>query len=489
MKKRLLSLALLVCMLLATACTGTADPVDTNDASVDTSAVSSADEESTEKPDVPDDLYYDGRSFRILCTLDAWYGPADLDEFELDKSADVLSQAHYKRNTMIEERFGIDLEIYYTAEQTVDDVAIASVSAMSDDYDLVADVADWHRGAVYEGIYMPVNDLPYVDLDKPWWNKAYIESVSVNPANPYILFGPINGNGLQRTICGFFNIDLLTKTHGMTEQDMYDLVLDGEWTIDKMIEMCKGIYSDENGNTKPDDQDIYGFSHWNYWQVNFMAHSSGLKFTERDEDGYPVLALNNERSIALADKLLTLFNNEDTYNHADNHGAVDFFATGHSLFHINRFFISEWNEMRENPNINYGIIPAPKFDESIDNYYSAVANNGQWQMVPITEPDPEFASAIIEYLAYYGQEYIIPAYYDISLKFKYVRGDVDGASKMLDLITSNMYTDFIGVNTVGGLENIFTEICRQGQNNFSSKYAMRESGANYRLKEYIQTLG
>ena len=472
MKLRLMTLALAGCMLFCTACTGTTT-TNGND-TVDPSTVTEPSGGGIQ-PDIPRELRYDGRTFRVLATPDAYYGPVINEDFELENNADVLRQALYNRLLDVENRFGITMELNYGVEHEILSASRSSVNSQSDDYDLV--------------VYVSVNDLPYVDLEKPWWNKAYIESVSINPDNPYILFGAINHNGLQRSICTFFNMDLLEERKGMTAEDMYDLVLEGGWTLDKLLEFSSDMYYDENGNTVSDEGDLFGFVTNNLYQVELIAYSSGLKFTDRDDDGYPVLALNNERTISLADKLLKLFvNNPSTYRHPDNVGHVTLFGEGRAAFLVNRFFMAEWGQIRDSE-VNYGIIPAPKLDESVKNYCTAIASNTQWQMVPITEPDLEFTSAIIEYLSYYGYEQVIPAYYDITLKFKYTRGDLDGASKMLDLIVDSSYTDFMYVNDLGGMQSIFRQVVNAGQNNFASKYAEQEMVANMKLKSYIEALG
>lgn len=481
--KKLLTLAILFCMVLASACSEQTGPVttDTAEAAVDTAEV----DEIGITPDIPADLRYDGKTFRILATPDANYGPV-LEDFELDKNADVLQQALYNRLIDTEDRFGISVELNYGVEREIINVSRSAINAGSDEFDMVADVAMWHRDAVYEGLYLPVSELTYVDLDKPWWGKSYIESVSVNSEKPYILFGSINLKSIERSVCTLFNIDMMRDVKGISEQEMYDMVLDDKWTLDKMIELVKDTYNDENGNTVADEGDVYGYAHTDGGQINWLAFSSGLSFTSRDENGYPVLTLNNERSVALTDKLIRLFKGEDAFSDPNQSVGVEVFSSGHALFYVNRFICLGW--LRDS-NVNYGILPPPKYDETIEEYYVAVAENTQWQMVPVTEPDPEFASAVIEYLAYAGHKDVIPAYYDITVKFKYTRGDLEGASQMLDIIMANQRNDFMSVNTLGGMESIFYEVVKSGNNTFSSRYASLESGAKYRLRQYASDLG
>lgn len=484
MKKRFLTLAILVGMVLATACTGQNTPVSTDTAdTVDTATV----EEAKITPDIPADLRFDGRSWRVLLTYDAPFGPV-LEDFVLEESADVFTQALYNRIIKTEERFGIDIEFdYLNGPNECAPIAQQSILSGNDDYDLVVDTAIWHLGLIYDGLYTPVNDLPYTDLEKPWWNKEYIESVSVNPNNPYILFGSISQKAIERSCCTFVNTDLLEERKDMTADELYEMVLDGKWTLDRMIELNKDSYDDANGNTVKDDADYHGFIH-DYFYSDYMVFSCGVEFTSRDEDGYPVLNMNNERTVEFCDKLISLFHSPDSYNGRSQNESIATFASGHALFYNNRIFTCVWGEMRDT-NMNYAIIPNPKFDETVEDYYTHVAANTQWHMVPVTHTDLEFTSAVTEYFAYLGYEEVIPAYYDITVKFKYTRGDLDNASRMLDIITETQRTDFMSVNTLNGMEKVVSEIVKSGQNNFSSLYAQRLSTANYYLNKYINALG
>lgn len=477
---------LLLASLLLCACSEAA-PKDNTPQTQDTAQTSETAVTQEESPDIPSDLRFDGTYFRILSTTGNYLGQ-NVADFDIENKADALNQALYDRLVSVEDRFGITFDIQYHNSRDIEGLARQSINAASDDYDMVWGVSSYVQSTVYEGLYMQIADLPYIDLDRPWWNKKYIESVSVDSDSPCILFGPINWNAVERSVCTFFNIDMMQTVKGLSEQDVYDLVLEGKWTLDKLTELSKDVYIDENGNTRQDAEDTYGFIHHGFWQVDFMAYASGLRFTERDEDGYPVLALNNDRSVELTEKLLTLFIKTDgVFNPQDNELHVTMFGAGQSLFLLNRFFICSWDHIRKQ-DVNYGIIPTPKLDETIDNYYSPVERLVQWCMIPKTVSDPEMVSAVTEQMAYEGYNRVLPAYYETTLKFKYTRGDLDGASQMLDIITENQYTDFMGANTLGGMEQIFKTVVKSGSNSFASTYASYERSANAYIQKYVSAL-
>lgn len=76
-----------------------------------------------------------------------------------------------------------------------------------------------------------------------------------------------------------------------------------------------------------------------------------------------------------------------------------------------------------------------------------------------------------------------------TLKLKYTRGDdLDTASRMIDIITENQYTDFLGANALGGMEQIFTQVVKSGQNTFASTYASLEGVANATIQQFVEAL-
>ena len=130
MKLRLMTLALAGCMLFCTACTGTTT-TNGND-TVDPSTVTEP-ADSGIQPDIPKELRYDGRVFRVLATPDAYYGPVINEDFELENNADVLRQALYNRLLDVENRFGITMELNYGVEHEILSASRSSVNSQSDD--------------------------------------------------------------------------------------------------------------------------------------------------------------------------------------------------------------------------------------------------------------------------------------------------------------------------------------------------------------------
>lgn len=476
---RKISMLLALLMLSATAC-GTSDkPVDDSYGSVSDNVSDSITEDTEATLELPSDLSSDYNTIAIL-TAEGILASVD----ELAEDSDLLTQAMFNRTLAVEEKLGIELT--FTPVNPWGDtqkLARQSVNSGSDDYQLIFTCAQHMVNLVNEGLFLPVSELPYVDLEKPWWNKEYIESVSILPDDPYILFGDITYNMLQRTTCVYFNINLLEEKLNMKPEELYDIVRNGEWTLDKFTEIVSIVYEDANGNTKNDADDIHGFVTFNSTTMNWIAFSAGLEFTSRDDDGYPVINVNNETCYQLAEKLYNLqFGTESVINVPDNGGHIGKFTGGKSLFLINRFVAAGWGirDMQD----DFGILPMPKYDESVDGYHSAVEVLVQWGAVPVTVADPEFVSAAAEALSYYSRELTTPAYYETTLKLKMTRDD--SSMEMIDMIMDGRHTDFLLINNLEGLGNIFARVFTDGQNNFASNYASYEAAAQTKLQQLIQ---
>ncbi|MBQ8551635.1 MAG: hypothetical protein IJ428_02345 [Clostridia bacterium] len=481
--KRILSSVLLLSMLAAV--TASCAKGDTDDAqTTDTQAAVETEAADPAKTfELEEGLDYNETTLVVLTAEGIVHG---IDSSE-EGGGNVIKQAVYDQFRATEERLNVKFEyIDVNPFAQLSGLVSQSINAQSDDYQLVFGVASNIIGLVNEGYFLSVNELPHVNLDKVWWNRGYIESVSINSDNPYILFGDISYNMIERTCAMFFNKRMMEELNDLTDTDIYDIVLNGEWTLDKFTELAVGIYRDDNGNTQNDIDDIHAVTISGAREFEFMAFSAGLRYTDRDEDGYPVLNLYTDSAITLTDKLLSVLRSEDTYLEGGNNNYADLkFAGGKALFMPSRLFLAGWGSLREMSD-DFGIIPMPKLDETVDGYYSTVGNAVEWGVVPVTVADPTMISAVAESLAYEGYERLTPVYYENSLKLKYTRGDADTESRILDLITQSARTDFIYLNKLGGIGNIFATAFNTNQNNFSSTYAAMEPAALQTLADMIE---
>ena len=96
--------------------------------------------------------------------------------------------------------------------------------------------------------------------------------------------------------------------------------------------------------------------------------------------------------------------------------------------------------MRES-DTEFGILPLPKYDESQTGYYTTSRDGRSMFVIPVDVKDADFAGLITEALAVASNKYVVPAYYDVTLKTKTARDDE--SSEMLDIIRDGFRLEFV----------------------------------------------
>jgi len=530
MKKRILSVILLLCMLVTVSCSGgeaevleqtSETPEATSDiveAESDTGAAENgtaeltydgadtqsptetepvSDEPSVEPsveptvddgksyyaPTIPDDLRFEGGEISIL-GMERLVEGANGTE---DVSVSAISQALYERNKRCEERFGV--EIKFTNCQTdwatfIPNAVRNSVQSGSHEYDVVFATQAVQLPLINNGYYLPISEYDHwIDLDKPWWNKGYTESLALNENELYALFGHLTYSHAERTTAVFANVTKLSEYHGITADDLFKLVLDGEWTLDKFTELVNLGYRDLNNNSLVDNGDMFGLSE--SLGKDFAAYGAGISFTKRDEDGYPVLDVNNERVSGLIDKLVALFNSKNVID-LGNMEHLNYFGDGNALFLCNRLFVAGWAQLREMED-DYVILPYPKLDENVDGYHSVVESNVQIGCVTnmVRDSDIEMISAVLEQMCYDGYRSVTPMYLEELTNEFEDKSYADKQDEIIDMIIKGARTDFLYANDVGGLKNVFSDCVKAGKNNLATYYDSKREAAHNALQRLV----
>ena len=103
------------------------------------------------------------------------------------------------------------------------------------------------------------------------------------------------------------------------------------------------------------------------------------------------------------------------------------------------FGVGEAANLRDSE-VDFGIIPYPKWDEAQDGYYTHVDAMNGMLCFPINAPDYERTGIIVEALAAESWKQVMPVYYDRALGEKYFRDDI--SIEMMDIIMNGIVYDF-----------------------------------------------
>lgn len=278
------------------------------------------------------------------------------------------------------------------------------------------------------------------------------------------------------TYCFLFNKQVINNYH---LDNPYELVKSNQWTYDKMYEMADAVDGDINGNGKKDVGDSFGIIIW-HDSVNGMLHASGGRYATIEDDGTISLSLYTERNIDVFTEWLNVNKGTIGYSLGGTDQEVhDIFITNRALFYTRYLKAVSWFRDME---ADFGILPYPKWDDTQESFCNSMHTWGNsYICLPLTAEDPARAGAIIESLAYYGQKYITPAYYETTLKGKYFRDDE--SAEMLDIIFKSRFFDIGACYQIGDLNREVIRMMEREDTNFTSMYAKYEQAAEAQLKE------
>jgi hypothetical protein len=282
-----------------------------------------------------------------------------------------------------------------------------------------------------DGYLQDLLTTDYIDLDKPWWGQRLREQTTVN-GKLYFATGDISNQLLYNMVVVFFNKQILSDYN---LESPYALVDDHKWTIDKMAEMCKGIYTDLNANGEADGEDRAGFSTSPVYTDAYWF-SAGLNYTEIGADGIPVISddIQSQKASDLVDKLQNYFHNSG-YDLSTK--GVGSFKNGTVLFHPDELLMAAY-EYRD-VTFEYGVVPIPTYSEE-DEFSTTASFTYTLYGIPTDVRDASMSSAVMEAMAYEGWKTVTPAVFETAMKVKYT-SDNDSI-RMLDLIRSSMNFDF-----------------------------------------------
>lgn len=453
MKKRILSLILALLMIAPAMASCSESEVqkqneaETAGTSGDTAPSDSAAEETEEtrpyyESRIPEGLDYDGYDIKFL----SGYEQDSLLDLEDENTGDVVVDAYWRRNEVLKDKLNVTLSLPQQADHlTFVSKAQQAVAAGTNDYQVFTGHTRHHATIAASGYLMNLNNvgaMEYIDLSQPYWNESFMNNVNYQD-NLFWLGGDMTHNVLSYIYCVFVNAALLEDHH--TGMNIYDLVFEGKWTLDKLSELSEGVYRDLNGNGQRDDTDQYAVIQQEGHTLNGMFFAAGVEFTGFNEEGEYAIILNSEHTVNLFEKLHTMFcvnENNALYSNADfNTKSTELFTQDRLLFCPQMFQFAGTDGVRE-METDFYVIPMPKYDESQENYRAI-----QWDGVPVygvptslPEDMIPMVSIFLESCCAVTSELVLPAYYDVALKNKYSRDPV--AAQMMDIIKSNVTSDF-----------------------------------------------
>ncbi len=436
---RILSMFLVLILLMSfAACTKAPDAPAKTDPAETTAATEPAEtEDLTLKDNLPEETFNNE-------AIAIWSGHNLYNSYfnpDPDKEGDVMCEATNKRNAAVEERFDVVLDWKVGAEGDKNNgarlTAMQSSILAGDRIDLVTHISTYLTPRMTAGCFVNLANNEILDLEKPWYFDFVTDNLRVND-RLYGVSSWFDFNTINRSTVLFYNMDM---AEDYNVGDLYQMVYDGTWTYDKLMEICESVGSDVNQDGKYDDEDRYGLAgKQDRWFQ--QAYTTGYTFVTTNEDGTLTVTEMDDRLIGAFDTVQKIFSANwyqsfYTYGETRRDGAIMKEGFNNDRIMFMMLMLQETGNQVLRDGGKFGLLPTPKFTDDME-YGSATLP--AISCVPVTAGNVRTNSIVLEALAAESYKTMRPAYFDVALSYKYVN---DATSRdMLDIALSNLYCDF-----------------------------------------------
>ncbi len=385
-----------------------------------------------------------------------------------EETGDDLNDAVFFRNALVEQHTGVDLEFVASArtsngtdQQAETNQIRTLIQAGDTTYDAYLHVQ--HTGMptlIEEGMFLNWNEIPYIEIDNPWWYSNVQRDICFGD-KIFCMTGDYNYRSFANSECLIFNKTLCDE---LELEYPYQMVFDGTWTHDKFLGYIKAAGKDLNGDgVMKTEDDRFGFAGWHPEVIPALFCGYGGATLEKDDNNLPVLNIDEEITYTVIDKMLEVFGDDNAFfvTSTQGYGLEDkMFNEGRLMF--NDSFLASVPATRGLEDIDVGFVPYPKLDEDQTEYYTRTANISGLTYIPVTNNDLEKTGAVLESLAYYSTDTIMPAFFETILAIKSTR-DVESeemipiirnSSRFLDSVIGFNYTSIVMANNGNTLSSM-----------------------------------
>ena len=495
MKNRWIAACLCTLLLIpATASCADASGTQTNTTPIDTANVTDAAQETLDPTQAAlnaavakmEGKDFGGHDFRIMDRSDEYDRNWEtIDVWSEAESGDTINDAVFQRNRLLEEN--LNIKISENKVKTPHTDAKTSIMSGGDDFDLFTDGLSHLATLAVEGYLVDLNNLDGLKLSESWWDQDLNRDLTI--ANKlFFCTGDISIMDNYGTWCVMFNKDI---ANDYDLDNIYEHVKAGTWTLPLMYDMAKTVTKDLDGNGTFDDTDQWGFLTESYNEYGLWA-SGGQRITDKDADDLPKLVAYSDKSVEVIQLVTEFTQDKASTLLADNvktgDGGCAFtnehFGGGKALFiYGGMWLITKYRAY----DVNFGVVPAPKFDEAQERYYNTYSYaNCTAYSVPTTAPDQARTGEIMEAMAEVSKYTLTPAYYDVALKGKFIRDEE--SAEMLDIILAQRAYDLGMIFNWGNMFSTITGMSTNKNADFASLYAKREKATNTAIQKFIDAL-
>ena len=508
-------LVMMIVLPMLFACKKEKEAVTTEDTQTEDVGVDTGSDEGGERSKyLPTRVDYSGEKFKIVLDGDDMKAKAQymvpVDDASL--ASDAVNIALLNRNKLLEAFFGVDIEVsYLDGPERFNMLTELEINNMSgeDFADIFFTVATYvMNGAISNGYVMDLNQMTQLNLEASYYDQRIQEEYQIE-GKLFTLEGDYTVYDEMRTqVVGINKTRYENFLYNETYGSPYELVRDGKWTIETMLEMTKGTSDYSNAGqgsemTKDSDWGIISESPFPYIvylgtgnkivNVNNGALSCSLADPTKWQITVDILSYCTENifdnpEVLIADK------SEGVLSSGYWTEAQQMFANGQALFRTST--LSDFIQYRAMEDV-FGILPVPKYSETQEGYYSWCSSMAHSPlMVPSTaSAHAERTANIIEAMAYFSKymsgstQSVLDAFYENMTHVKLCRSAED--YEMLELIFSQKTFDLdyaLNLSATGWKIGTFADQSSYSVNEAMSAYKDKMTSSDATINPMLKLL-
>lgn len=392
-------------------------------------------------------------------------------------TGEVVNDAMINRDTYIEDTYNVVIN-YETTTNALGVPALQKLVKAGDSlYNLAVSTIFEMANQVTGGYLYNMMDLPYMELDQKWYSPLMAESLCLN-GKMYVTASDIIPSVYQAPCCMFLNLKLYDD-YGI-DTDIYQLVIDGKWTLDELISIQKDIDRDlDNDGAWKAKEDFFGvgLQPTSETSTAFLAGADASFFVKDGE----TLSMDgvNERTLGIMEKLASFCQNI-TYENI-NDVINNCFKEDKALF-LQHKLESASVHLRDMES-DYLVLPSPKADTAQDHYISMVSGYcTSFIGVPATA-EPEVTGYITEAMARYSNDNMRSLAFDMVYKEKTSRDP--RTADVLDTLFDNLYIDFGILYNFGSVNDVAVNYIFKDQP-FASEIEKKRSSIETAMSKMVE---
>ena len=498
MTKRIIALicALLMLIPMVVSCANTNDPEVSGDGektqgpggdSANTTV--SATEEVTTGYVAPELKDMNGYVYRNLVAMNSMWYPVFFSEN--GENGTLLNDALYRREAFLEENYNCQVE--FILDSNAHNTLSNHIGTGTDLCEAIYLSGINTIAAAKNGYVLDINTLEGLELDKPWWDQR-IQKEYLIGKRLFTLEGDISMLDDLRSLCVVFNKNLYadykyTDTYG----SLYDLVDNGEWTLETMLKMIDGLTTDPTSET----------GQWGMLSETEAPYYFFLGRGEKtltNEGGELIVNIGKESVATTIQYTMELVKNPNVMivnngvwfggnNVWGNANAT--FASGNVLFRSNALSsVNAYLDMED----DYGILPIPNKGGSTE-YYCYVAGGTHHPLsFPSNLKDVENAMIMTEATAYFSRFTLNESNVSLRDAFYYQLADYRLArshedTRMLDIFFDSKTFDIDQAASITEFEINIRTLAKAGNTEgVASAIASTSRTAERRLTNFLENL-